>query len=94
MTVYWEGDFASYIGQWNGGTHHGYGKRFYANGEIQEGLIENDIMKSDWKSIRSYNPESNPIASKIDFEKFLKRSSFKILSDFPTFQEFDDYVDE
>ena len=64
-----------YIGNWKNGKYHGYG-RIYENGEMtREGLFEagpfvgGEPRKKE--EIKSYDPEKDPIAKEIDFDKYL-----------------------
>ena len=72
-----------YIGFWKEGKMHGYGKLCDIDGTTELGHWENSVLKvGTW-----YNPDewvwdycqlTDPIAQKVDFEKYLIRDGFSI----------------
>jgi len=42
--MYWV-DGTTYKGQWEYGAQHGHGKLYLPNGEIKEGIFENNVYK-------------------------------------------------
>ena len=72
MTFYKNGDFCSYMGHWNKGLHHGYGRVRYTNGDVKSGLFENGkYMGSSWEEagITSFD-HLDMRAQEVDFERY------------------------
>ena len=60
------------MGYWKEGQQRGYGKIIYADGFDQEGLMEGGQFKPDKSQIKTFNPNTQIIASAIDFPKYIK----------------------
>ena len=62
MKVYMNSDILSYIGHWKNGKKHGYGVQTYSHGEVRAGLFEDGKYCKSKQDVKSYNPETDPIA--------------------------------
>ena len=51
---------------------HGYGRIVHSDGEIEEGLYDNDKFKAKKEDVENYNPNVHLLAKKIVFGKYSK----------------------
>ena len=65
------GYFACYTGHWKNGLRHGYGKIIFSNGNVKEGLFQNDEYCPEEDKIVAYDPKSNKVAKQLDFAKYV-----------------------
>ena len=60
------------IGFWKYNRMHGYGRVVHTDGEMQEGLYDNDKFKASKKDVEGYNPNIHLISRKIVFGRYCK----------------------
>ena len=82
-TIYANGEFEQYIGNWFADEYSGYGKQTQRDGKTKEGIFdENQLytkdqndkyVNSQGQELEAFDPEEYEEAKTIDFEKYVIR---------------------
>ena len=82
MRFFGKAGYECYVGNWKDDRRHGYGRFIDYNGDVDEGLFHRavsfDCKTVDPESLKlsnheicgTYNPDTDPIATKIRFERY------------------------